>query len=42
MSEFSLDDTIVAVATPHGRGGIGVVRLAGPRAVEIARALTGA
>jgi tRNA modification GTPase len=33
----NLDDTIVAIATPPGRGGIGVVRLAGPRALEIAR-----
>jgi tRNA modification GTPase len=32
----NLDDTIVAVATPPGRGGIGVVRLAGPEAVAIA------
>jgi tRNA modification GTPase len=32
----NLDDTIVAVATPPGRGGIGVVRVAGPRAREIA------
>lgn len=32
----NLDDTIVAVATPAGRGGIGVVRLAGPEAVKIA------
>jgi tRNA modification GTPase len=32
----NLDDTIVAIATPPGRGGIGVVRLAGPRAREIA------
>jgi tRNA modification GTPase len=32
----NLDDTIVAIATPPGRGGIGVVRLAGPRATEIA------
>jgi tRNA modification GTPase len=32
----NLDDTIVAVATPAGRGGIGVVRLAGPKAREIA------
>jgi tRNA modification GTPase len=32
----NLDDTIVAIATPPGRGGIGVVRLAGARAVEIA------
>ena len=33
---MNLDDTIVAVATPAGRGGIGVVRLAGTRALEIA------
>jgi tRNA modification GTPase len=32
---FSTADTIVAIATPPGRGGIGVVRLAGPRAREI-------
>ncbi|MGA9390738.1 MAG: tRNA uridine-5-carboxymethylaminomethyl(34) synthesis GTPase MnmE [Candidatus Sulfotelmatobacter sp.] len=30
------DDTIVAIATPPGRGGIGVVRIAGPKAIEIA------
>jgi tRNA modification GTPase len=30
------DDTIVAVATPPGRGGIGVVRIAGPEARAIA------
>jgi tRNA modification GTPase len=32
----NLDDTIVAIATPPGRGGIGVVRLAGPDARAIA------
>lgn len=32
----NLDDTIVAIATPSGRGGIGVVRIAGSRAREIA------
>jgi tRNA modification GTPase len=32
----NLDDTIVAIATPAGRGGIGVVRLAGGKAFEIA------
>jgi len=32
----NLDDTIVAVASPPGRGGIGVVRLAGSAAKEIA------
>jgi tRNA modification GTPase len=32
----NLDDTIVAIATPPGRGGIGVVRLAGPAARAIA------
>ncbi len=40
MNEFSLDDTIVAIATPPGRGGIGVVRLSGPAAVSLARQLT--
>ena len=34
---MNLDDTIVAIATPPGRGGIGVVRLAGPQAKEIAQ-----
>jgi len=34
-----LDDTIAAIATPLGTGGIGVVRLSGPRAVSIAAAL---
>ena len=29
-------DTIAAIATPAGRGGIGIVRLSGPRAKEIA------
>lgn len=31
-----MDDTIVAISTPPGRGGIGVVRLAGPEARQIA------
>ena len=33
---MNLDDTIVAIATPPGRGGIGVVRFAGPEAKAIA------
>ena len=33
---MNLDDTIVAIATPPGRGGIGVVRLSGPDALRIA------
>ena len=36
---MSGNDTIVAIATAAGRGGIGVVRLAGPRAREIAHPL---
>jgi tRNA modification GTPase len=36
---FSTIDTIVAVATPPGRGGIGVVRLSGPDAHTIAQSL---
>lgn len=34
-----LDDTIVAIATPPGRGGIGVVRISGPEAKAIASGL---
>lgn len=33
---YSIDDTIVAIATPKGRGGIGVVRVSGPGAFEAA------
>jgi tRNA modification GTPase len=35
-------DTIAALATPPGRGGIGIVRLSGPAAARIARHLIGA
>ena len=35
---FAIDDTIAAIATPHGRGALGVVRLSGPRALEFAGA----
>src|SRR6188508_165144 len=38
---FSTSDTIVAIATPPGRGGIGVVRISGPEAQAIAGALLG-
>jgi tRNA modification GTPase len=38
---FSTSDTIVAVATPPGRGGIGVVRVSGPDAARIGGALVG-
>ena len=38
-SVASAAETIVAISTPPGRGGIGIVRLSGPRAVEIASAL---
>jgi tRNA modification GTPase len=34
-------DTIAAIATPPGRGGIGIVRVSGPNAPRIATALTG-
>jgi len=37
----SLPDTIAAVATAPGRGGIGVVRVSGSALVSFARALTG-
>lgn len=34
-------DTIAAIATPSGRGGIGVVRVSGPAAPAIAKAILG-
>jgi tRNA modification GTPase len=36
---YALDDTIAAIATPVGAGGIGIVRLSGPRALSILCAL---
>lgn len=36
---YRLDDTIAAVATPAGAGGIGILRLSGPEAFPIARKL---
>ena len=35
----SSNDTIVAISTPPGRGGIGIVRLSGPQAVAVATPL---
>lgn len=39
MPAFSNEDTIVAISTPPGEGGVGIVRLSGNRAVEIAAQL---
>ena len=36
---YALEDTIAAIATPVGAGGIGIVRLSGPAAKTILRAL---
>jgi tRNA modification GTPase len=36
---FSLDDTIAAIATPPGEGGIGIVKISGPLATDILRRL---
>ena len=36
------EDTIAAIATPAGRGGIGIIRVSGPASTAIARRLTGA
>jgi tRNA modification GTPase len=33
---FAAEDTIVAIATPPGRGGLGVVRISGPAASDVA------
>ncbi len=34
-------DTIVAIATPPGKGGVGVIRLSGPNSLEIGQQLAG-
>jgi tRNA modification GTPase len=36
---YSLDDTIVAISTPMGEGGIGIVRMSGPEAAPIVHRL---
>jgi tRNA modification GTPase len=41
MPEIHLDDTIAAIATPPGEGGLGVVRLSGPQAARIAKRMLG-
>ncbi|MBU9889161.1 MAG: tRNA uridine-5-carboxymethylaminomethyl(34) synthesis GTPase MnmE [Candidatus Omnitrophica bacterium] len=37
MPRIDLEDTIVAVATPLGEGGIAVIRVSGPEALEVVR-----
>lgn len=36
-----MTDTIAALATPPGRGGVGIIRLSGPLVQEISRAIAG-
>ena len=36
MLSGALEDTICAIATPAGEGGIGIVRLSGPQALDVA------
>lgn len=40
MTDFT-KDTIVAQATPIGRGGVGILRVSGPLATEVAKAVVG-
>lgn len=40
MSTYS-QDTITAIATPSGRGGVGIIRVSGPAVEAIARAIVG-
>ena len=37
---MSIKDTIAAIATPPGRGGIAIVRVSGPEALNVAKILT--
>ena len=41
MASDEVRDTIAAIATPQGRGGIGVVRVSGGRVPDIARSVIG-
>ena len=34
-------ETIAAIATPPGRGGVGIVRIAGPKVKDILQAIIG-
>jgi tRNA modification GTPase len=36
-----MSDTIAAIATPPGRGGVGIVRVSGPKSGEICQAIVG-
>ncbi len=40
LKGYDLEDTIVAIATPPGRGAIGIVRLSGKQAIAIAQKIT--
>ena len=35
------NDTIAAIATPSGQGGVGIIRISGPKAAEIAEKISG-
>jgi len=35
------DDTIAAIATPSGQGGVGIIRVSGPKATELAQKISG-
>ncbi|MBM3297764.1 MAG: tRNA uridine-5-carboxymethylaminomethyl(34) synthesis GTPase MnmE, partial [Candidatus Aminicenantes bacterium] len=39
MDKARLQDTIIAVSTPPGSGGLGVLRLSGPDSLAVARKL---
>ncbi len=39
MNYFNPNDTICAISTPIGEGGISIVRLSGPQAIEIAESI---
>ena len=38
---MSTTETISAIATPPGKGGVGIIRVSGPKALSIAKAITG-
>ena len=39
MSMYGMDDTIAAISTPVGEGGIGIVRISGPKSLDLVTTL---
>ena len=39
MNDLFIDDTIAAIATAPGEGGIGIIRISGEKSLEVAQSI---